>query len=468
MLRRRVRVPAGLVTLVCAVIVFFGLLPWLGISASRLWALLVLLAMSVGFFVVYCRYDMPDLVRDDEAVFLTGFLAVFGVFLLELGRIFQGFPSFGVPLAAVSMLATMLLNVRLAVVLTMLLALLAGVINGFSFDHVLVTFLGGVTGVATIRNARHRSDVTRSGLAVAVAVTLSLWILGLFYEWEMPRLWGGGVWALVNGFLCSILTLGCLPMLEPFFSRVTNITLLELSDFNHPLLRRLMVEAPGTYHHTLLVASIAEAAAEAIGANSLLTRVGVYFHDIGKLVQPEYFIENQAHLLHPHQKEKAHDKLRPSISSLVIMAHVKEGQALARSYKLPEDIVKFIPEHHGTSLIKYFYIRALEEGEEETPPDQIYRYPGPKPRSKETVIAMLADSSEAASRALQETTHTRLKDLIEKVINGKFADGQLDEAPVTLADLRTIIDSFTHSLTGIYHTRIEYPDMPEERQASGH
>jgi putative nucleotidyltransferase with HDIG domain len=262
-----------------------------------------------------------------------------------------------------------------------------------------------------------------------------------------------------------LIPLALLPILESFFSRITPITLLELGDFNRPLLRRLMIEAPGTYHHTLLVAALAEQAADAIGANSLLCRVGMYYHDIGKMLHPEYFIENQTMRRSPKEKAEHHDKLSPSISSLVIMAHVKDGQALARANQVPQEIMRFIPEHHGTSLIKYFYMRALEQDEEQSPTPDSYRYPGPKPHSRETVIGMLADSVEAASRTLEEPTYERLRDLVEKIVNSKFMDGQFDNAPVTLEDLRKIINSFASSLSAIYHVRIEYPELPNAEDA---
>jgi len=270
------------------------------------------------------------------------------------------------------------------------------------------------------------------------------------------------LWAGVNGALCVIVSLALLPVLESFFSRITPITLLEVGDFNRALLRRLMIEAPGTYHHTLLVSALAEQAAEAIGANSLLCRVGMYYHDVGKLEHPDYFIENQPMRRSSKDKAELHDKLNPSISSLVIMSHVKDGVALARTYQVPEEVVRFIPEHHGTSVIKYFYMQALEHADEESPSAEAFRYPGPRPHSKETVIGMLADSVEAASRAMEEPTYERLRSLIEKVVNSKFMDGQFDEAPITLQDLRKIIDSFAASLSAIYHVRIEYPEMPEK------
>ncbi|HVO32484.1 MAG TPA: metal-dependent phosphohydrolase, partial [Elusimicrobiota bacterium] len=182
---------------------------------------------------------------------------------------------------------------------------------------------------------------------------------------------------------------------------------------------------------------------------------------IGKLPHPEYFIENQTMRRSPKEKAEHHDKINPSISSLVIMSHVKDGLALARANNVPEEVARFIPEHHGTSLIKYFYMRALEQDDEQSPPPETFRYPGPKPHSKETVIGMLADSVEAASRAMEEPTYDRLRDLVEKIVNSKYIDGQFDNAPITLEDLRKIIESFTHSLSAIYHVRIEYPEFPE-------
>jgi hypothetical protein len=187
----------------------------------------------------------------------------------------------------------------------------------------------------------------------------------------------------------------------------------------------------------------------------------MYYHDVGKLEHPEYFIENQTMRRSAKDKPEFHDKLNPSISSLVIMSHVKDGVALARANKVPEDVLRFIPEHHGTGLIKYFYMQALEQSDDESLPADAYRYPGPRPHSKETVIGMLADSVEAASRAMEGPTYERLKGLIEKIVNSKYMDGQFDQAPVTLEDLRKIIDSFAASLSAIYHVRIEYPEMPE-------
>jgi hypothetical protein len=251
-----------------------------------------------------------------------------------------------------------------------------------------------------------------------------------------------------------LIILATLPLLEMLFSRTTNIKLVELSDFNSPLLKRLMVEAPGTYHHSLMTASLAEQAATAIGADSLLTRTGAYYHDIGKLKNPEYFIENQ------NKNENPHDNLSPSMSGLILISHVKDGVALARKYKIDEVIIDFIRQHHGTSLIQYFYYRALENSKDVN--EQDFRYPGSKPTSKETAILMIADSIEAISRTIPDKNAGKLKELVEKVINNKFTDGQFSDCPITLKDLVKIADSMTTTLCGIYHARIEYKKAEEE------
>jgi putative nucleotidyltransferase with HDIG domain len=241
---------------------------------------------------------------------------------------------------------------------------------------------------------------------------------------------------------------------------LTNFRLLELSDFNHPLLKRMVLEAPGTYHHSLIVSNLSEAAADAIGANTLLTRVGAYYHDIGKLDKPEYFTENQL------AGGNVHDDIEPSMSRLVILNHVKEGVELGKKFKLNQAILDFIPQHHGTALMYYFYQKALEEAEE---PDSIkeenYRYPGPKPQTRETAIVMLADSVEGATRALDEHTPTRIADTVRKVINNKFIDGQLDECNLTLKEIELIAATFTRVLSAMYHGRIKYP---EHNSKNGH
>jgi putative nucleotidyltransferase with HDIG domain len=265
-------------------------------------------------------------------------------------------------------------------------------------------------------------------------------------------------YALGNAVISPVLTYGLLIFLEKVFRVTTDLTLMELAHFNHPLLRLLAEKAPGTYHHSMTMATLAETGAAAVGANEVLARVAAYYHDIGKVVKPTYFVENQK------GSRSRHDKLSPRMSSLIIAAHVKEGMALAREYGLPEEIVDFIPMHHGTTRIDYFYNKALQMAEssgDETKIDEInegdYRYPGPRPQTKETGIMMLADAVEAAVRTIEDPTPQRLEDAIDELFRRRFEEGELSECPLTLKDLSRIKTAFLSVLVGIYHTRVKYP-----------
>jgi len=261
-----------------------------------------------------------------------------------------------------------------------------------------------------------------------------------------------GVWTLLAGFLMT----GLLPFIERLFGVLTDLSLLEVGDVAHPLLQELVRRAPGTYNHSINVASIGEAAAEAIGARGLLVRVGAYFHDIGKMLKPAYFVENQGN-------ENRHESLVPAMSTLIIIAHVKEGAELARQYKLPQPIVDLISEHHGTTLVEYFYRRATERRQAD--PDtgdvdeQTYRYPGPKPTSRESAVLMLSDAVESASRALTEPTPSRIASLVHELAMKRLLDGQFDECGLTLEELELIEQSLVKSLTAVYHGRVKYPDQ---------
>jgi putative nucleotidyltransferase with HDIG domain len=335
-------------------------------------------------------------------------------------------------------------------------ALMFGFLDNYSLPIALVGTIGGVTMAAMIGRARTAHDIWRSGLITGLAQSFAALFMGISLDWSRHEIGINTLSSFGSGLLASFIALGARPFLESFFSRTSNLRLLELADVNHPLLKKMSIEAPGTFHHSLIVASLAEDAANSIGANGLLCRVGAYFHDIGKMVKADYFIENQGTFGNPH------DQVSPSLSKLVITSHVKEGMALAAASKLDQQIADFIPQHHGTSQIEYFYRKALkiEEGEEEK--EEIdaedYRYPGPKPQSRETAIVMLSDSVEAASRTLEEPNHQRYKDLVYKIVNKKLFDGQLDETTLTLKDLHTIAERFTATLTSIHHARIPYPD----------
>ncbi|MDD4910064.1 MAG: HDIG domain-containing protein [Candidatus Omnitrophica bacterium] len=362
-------------------------------------------------------------------------------------------PVFYIPVCAVSFLVTVLFNdLLLSLIMTLLCGLFAGIIAGNSLPLSTLFITGGCLATLLVWKAHRRSQIISSGLIVGLIQVVSLFIIDKFKFYTFARY----NYLVLNGLFSSIFVVGALPIFEYLFKVVTNISLLELTDFNHPLLKRMVLEAPGTYHHSLIVGNLSEAAAEAIGANPLLARVGAYYHDIGKIEKAEYFSENQL------PDASKHESLAPSMSKMIIMNHVKEGVDLARRYKLNQAIVDFIPQHHGTSLVYYFYKKAMEgiEGGEAVE-EEVFRYPGPKPQTKEAAIVLLADSVEAATRALSEPTPTKIKEIVRKIINNKFIDGQLDECDLTLRDMEKIADVSTHILGGIYHARVAYPEEHE-------
>ncbi|HCG99630.1 MAG TPA: hypothetical protein DE036_07545 [Actinobacteria bacterium] len=261
-------------------------------------------------------------------------------------------------------------------------------------------------------------------------------------------------WGLLGGISMAVLTIGTLPFLEKVFGITTDIKLVELSYANQPLLRELMMKAPGTYNHSIMAGNLAENAAEEIGANPLLARVGAYYHDIGKIKRPLFFVENQIGCENPH------DHTNPSLSCLIITSHVKEGIDLGKKYHLPPEILDIINEHHGTSIVAFFYHKAKESVVKETINEENYRYSGQRPKSKEAALVMLADSVEAAARTIAKPTPGRIEQLIKRIVQSKLDDGQLNESNLTLNDIEKIIRSFTQLLTSLYHTRVEYPTVP--------
>jgi hypothetical protein len=336
------------------------------------------------------------------------------------------------------------------------------------------SLISGFTAVYLTLQVRRRSKLIRAGVGVGLAI----WLLSLTFgligpinlfpptanDWGMIGL--QSALAIGNGIVTATLVGGALPMLEHLFQITTDISWLEASDLNHPLLRRMTIEAPGTYHHSLVVANLAEAAAESIGANATLCRVCSYFHDVGKLVKPEYFTENMSFERNPH------DDLAPTMSALIIIAHVKEGVDLALTHKLNQRIIDIIQEHHGTSLVSYFYQRALQQQEdartggkimkirEEDIPDvreESFRYRGPKPQTKESAIISLADIVESASRSLEKPTPQKIEQLVNELIEERIADRQLDECDLTLGEVKIIAERFRFTLMTMLHTRIAYP-----------
>jgi len=404
-----------------------------------------LLVFFFGVHLFYFKKASPKLF-----LHLSLLLALL-VFAAHALKSYAHLIHFYLPIASVAMLTMLLFNdVQISFMMALMSAVLAGIVLGFDLNEMLIFFLGGLAGAYKVKDARTRGVLIEAGIFVSIIQVVCALLINpvinkdiLMYILKPLA---------VNGLICAAVVIASAKIFEMIFDEITNFTLLELSDSSHPLMKRMVVEAPGSYHHSLIVSNLAEAAADAIDAHSLLVRVGAYYHDIGKMVNPGYFTENQ---MVPGNK---HDELEPSMSRLVIFNHVKEGIELARKYRLNHHIIDFIPEHHGTSLMYYFYQKALSEGQTKGLEEKDYRYPGPKPQSKETAIVLLADSVEGATRALDEHTPGRIEDVVRKVINNKFIDGQLDECNLTLREIDTIASVFVRVLSAMYHGRVQYPE----------
>ncbi len=396
------------------------------------------------------------------------------IFQFLTDAIHRGFPSiplssleYAIPVALIGVLLAVIFNPRMAFAGSLGTIILFCFVSSRPFDFFLVSFLGSLIGILTLIEPQERASILKAGGVIGVANVGSILLLA-FFQQRMTSLPFDVLCGAINGILVGILALGLLPPLESLLGITTNFKLLELSNLHQQILRQLILAAPGTYHHSVVLGTLAEAAAQAIGANSLLVRVSAYYHDIGKIKKAEYFVENQMAAVNRHEK------LSPPMSSLILTSHVKEGVELARQNKLPLPIVDIIKQHHGTCLITYFYRKAKESEnpKEREIREEDYRYPGPKPQTKEAAIVMLADAVEAASRTLNEPTPARIQGLVQRIINHIFVDGQLEECDLTLKDLHQITKAFVRILTGIFHHRIQYPgfnfdDLSETRGDNG-
>ncbi len=438
----------------------------LPLGAVSVLGVFLLVAFLLGALYAYVRALQPKEVRRPRSLVLLGTVLVVVLLLNRYGLVvitslYQSFPA--IPLSAMraalpvplgGVLLTVLFNVRLAFAGSLVLTILTGIMLAAPIEYFLFTFVGSLVGVFTLARRQGRTAFFRAGSTLGLANAYSVLAFALM-KGEAETLGADIVGGLVNGAIVAVLATGLLPLLEHSFGRTTDFTLLELSNLNEPMLKHLVLMTPGTYHHSIMVGTLAEAAAEAIGANALLCRVGAYYHDIGKTRHPAYFIENQSDAMNRH------DKLAPSLSRAIVMSHVKEGMEMARAYGLPEVLVDLIPQHHGTRLVTYFYQRAKERADPDLQEvkEEDYRYPGPKPQTREAAILMLADAVEAAARTLTDPTPARIQGAVQKLINGIFVDGQLDECDLTLRDLHLIANSFVRILAGIFHHRVDYPGV---------
>lgn len=384
---------------------------------------------------------------------LLGRLAYFILLNLAkgIGTLSTDAVVFGVPIPAGAMLIALLFDFHTAIFFSFIVSLLSGLwLNDAVFP--IYAFIGSLTAAFSVIRCKKRTALIKGGLYVIIANLVTTIILLLFLgELFTMKAVSALIFAASSGLIVTATVSLILPILEYIFNISTDISLLELLDLNQPLMKNLMISAPGTYHHSVIVGNLVESAAEAIGVNPLLARVSAYYHDIGKTKMPEYFVENQSAGI------SKHEKLTPHLSSMIIMSHVKEGVDLAIQHKLPQAITDIIQQHHGTCLITFFYHKAKDIDISSQPPEEEYRYHGPKPQTRIAALVMMADAVEAASRVLSDPTPTRISSLIDRIINHIFLEGQLDECELTLKDIYEIKKHFSYILTGILHRRIEYP-----------
>ncbi len=432
-------------------------------------AMITLSLILISYFLFFKDHEKLKKDHNKHMVFLSLGLALYLVFVQTAIYLAQSanpgtsweLASFYmvIPVPGAAMLTCLFLGFDIAVSFALVLSTLASISFGGNFQVLVFYLLSSITAAYWIKERQERKNFIMAGFKLALFNAILAVSLG-FYSQAQPEpmvLAREVLLAFCGGLLAATLTIGFTPLIELLFNYTTETKLLEFSNLDQPLIKKLMIEAPGTYNHSLIVATLAEAAASAINASGLSAKVMGYYHDIGKLDKPMYFIENQS------DGKNRHDKLSPSMSALILIQHVKKGVELAKKYKLGNEVIEGIVQHHGTSLIKYFYNKSLNSGNENVN-EEDFRYPGPKPQTREAGIVMLADVVEAAVRALERPTPARIKGRVKGLINEIFADGQLEECELTLKDLHEIAKSFNTILTSIYHSRIEYIDKPQEKK----
>ena len=413
----------------------------------------IIIAFYVLFILIlqymYFKKERKEVLHNTKLVFL---ILLLNLLSLATTRIFTFVSLFLIPIACSPILITVFLDYKVSVIISSLNLMLIAVIVGFDPQIILVGIVGTIVASTSLRKISQRNDILYSTIYVAIAVSIVVLSSGILLSNNIKKIAFDMGLAALGAFISGILAMGLLPFLESSFSLVTNMKLLELSNPNSPLLKRLLMEAPGTYHHSVMVANLAEVAAEEVGANPMLARVGAYYHDVGKIKKPFFFGENQLGGVNPH------DKISPSLSASIIISHVKDGLDLAKEYDIPSSISDMIVQHHGTTLVKYFYYTLKNNSDD---PDSIkeedFRYPGPKPQSKEAAIIMIADSVEAAVRSIKDPTFDKIENMVNNIVKDKLNSDQLNECDLTFRDLETIKNCFLKVLKGIYHHRIEYP-----------
>ncbi len=406
------------------------------------------------FFISFLQYWY--LKREKTEIFknikLLILIALLNILSMLLARVISIISPFLIPLACAPILMTVLVDYRVSVIINVLNAALIMIIVGFDPQIALILIVNIIIGSISLKKLNQRNDILYSTLYIVIGVTISALTSGILSSNDFSKLMINIMLAALGALMSGVLAIGLLPFLESTFDIVTNLKLLELANPNNVLMKRLLMEAPGTYHHSIMVANLAEVAAEEIGCNPIVTRVGSYYHDIGKLKRPFFFGENLMGLDNPHNNIAANS------STLIIISHVKDGLDLANEHKIPKIIKDIICQHHGTTVVKYFYYTVKNAADN---PDEVmeedFQYPGPIPETKEAAIVMLADCVEASVRSIKEPTMAKIEEMVNNIINDKLYSNQLNNADITLKDLEKIKSCFLRVLKGIYHQRIEYP-----------
>jgi len=417
----------------------------------------IVLLVILGFYLYHSRNDIFNnnlkLALISSLMILVGFFAFICMTLKVNSPI-----ELLIFISVASILLTIIFDSRLSFFVIVIITFFVSAIRGGDYTITFISFCGSVLAIFSVRDIKNRSQIFRSFFFILGGYTIAILAIGLDRSEGISKIAVNLAYIGINSIMSPVIAYGLLIFYEKVFRITTDLTLIELADFNQPLLRQLSTKAPGTFHHSVVMGNLAEEAAASIGANRILARVGCYYHDIGKIAKPDFFVENQL------DKINKHEALNPNLSAKIIIAHVKEGMELGRKYKLPQEVINFIPMHHGTTLVSYFYNKAKNSTDEnkEDVLDYIYRYPGPKPSSRETAIAMLADTVEAATKVVEDPTPKKLEDKIDEIIKKRFIEGELDECELTLRDLTKIKKSFLKILVGIYHQRIKYPEEKKQ------
>ncbi|MGE8206205.1 HD family phosphohydrolase [Heyndrickxia sp. NPDC080065] len=422
----------------------------------------IFVLLIIGSLYLYFATFHISEEKKQNYLILLSFIFIISLILMEIVGLISDLKVENIgyifPAAMAPMLIRILLNERFAFILTIILAACGSIVfhdeiaGSINVEIAVYILLSGTAGIILLTNRNRRSNILQTGFYVSIINVLIIFFLFFLGNGQFTRVEYVYyiIYAFTSGLLSAIFTIGLLPFFEVGFGILSTLKLIELSNPNHPLLKKILTEAPGTYHHSVMVANLAESACEAIGANGLLARVGCYYHDIGKTRRPQFFIENQINIENPH------NHISPETSKDIIIAHATDGATMLRKHKLPKEIVDIAEQHHGTTLLKYFYYKAKEENENID--EQSFRYPGPKPQTKESAIISIADSVEAAVRSMSHPTPDQIKGLVHSIVQDRLQDGQLNECDITLKELELIKKTFCETLNGIFHSRIEYPN----------